>query len=120
MPVRTRFALAALVAFAPVAPAHALVPHRIVAYNAGYVPGDLTLVEGDTLTLVNADHLGSHDLTAVDTSGGVPLFRSAVVGLGQQAPVDGVAALTVGAYEFQCSVHPYMHGSLNVVAAPAR
>jgi plastocyanin len=122
MPLRTRLALVALgaVAFAPVAPAHALVPHRVVSYSAGYVLDDLKIVQGDSLTLVNADHLGSHDLVARDLDGGQPRFRSGLVAFRESSPVNGVAALEPGAYAYYCSVHESMIGTFEVLAAPAR
>jgi plastocyanin len=125
MSARPRAALlafcAAATALAPNAPAHAVgAPLVVVAHSPSYAPADFTIVEGSTLTLVNGDTL-DHDLRSLDTSGGHPLFRSAIIPTGGTAPVNGVAALTgPNVYPFYCSLHEDMKGNITVTPAPAR
>ena len=46
---------------------------------------------------------------------GKPLFHSKLIGLGEAADVEGVDRLQSGrSYEFFCSVHPGMRGTLAV------
>lgn len=94
----------------------------VVAGPLGFVfPGTYytpaaAVAEGGSLTLHHVD-LALHDVLSVDLdeSDG-PLFRSPLIGLGQSADVDGVSELAPGAYDFYCSLHPWMVGT--VVVAP--
>jgi plastocyanin len=105
-------------ALAPGGQAHALVPWQVLAYSGGYVPSEITVVQGDSLTLVNADTTLAHDLHSGDSVGGKPLFHSKVIAFGEQADVVGVALLPPSVYPFYCSVHEYMTGNITVLAAP--
>ena len=108
-------------AVVPAAPAReaagtgAATPWVVTTVATRYVPADLTIAPGDTLTLLNlenAPHDGGSDGVGSD---GRPLFRSATLyRAGQAAPVNGVAALETGAYGFYCSVHTEMRGSIVV------
>jgi plastocyanin len=120
MSARRSVAVVALAVAASVGqalPAHALVPQQIVTVESMFLPGDLVILQGDTLTLTNAD-LATHDVTALDTVGGVPLFRSATIGPGKQSNVAGVPALEPSVYPFFCSVHEFMTGTITVLAVP--
>jgi plastocyanin len=44
----------------------------------------------------------------------VPLFASAITPGGGTSPVVGTAALKPGSYDFFCSLHPGMTGTLTV------
>jgi plastocyanin len=121
MPARLRLAArlaAPLVAAAPVVlaapPAGALVQWQVVTARNTFVPSEITVLAGDTLVLTNVD-LERHDVTALDTIGGNPMFRSATIGPGQQAQVVGVANLAPSVYPFYCSVHEWMTGNLTVL-----
>ena len=92
----------------------ATVPWQVVAQQNTFVPGDVVIRQGDSLTLTNAD-LAVHDVTASDVGPNGPLFRSATIGPGKQAPVLGVSALDPGLYPFVCSVHDGMVGTLQVI-----
>ena len=79
-----------------------------------YVGGDITIPQGEEVTFQNGDTLG-HDVTANDKAAdGKPLFASALIGVGESAPVEGVEFLTTGAYGYICSAHPYMTGTITV------
>lgn len=114
-----RLALAAAavswLSVAPAAPAHAATPWPVFTLQNTFLPGDLSLSQGDTLTLTNLES-SPHDIWA-DALGpdGAPLFRSdTIYGAGQSAPVAGVSSLEPGAYGFYCSVHTEMRGSIVV------
>lgn len=118
---RTRLLAVSFVALAPMAlpasPAHALVPWRVVSYSGGYVPADITIRRGDTMVLVNADATGGlHDITSLDSVGGLPLFRSATIGFRGTATVANVEFLEPSVYPYYCSVHEFMTGTITVTA----
>lgn len=118
MPTRLSLAVTAAATFAialvPSTSAHALVPQQVVTVGNMFVPGDITILQGDTLTLTNAD-LAVHNLIALDSGSSGPLFASANAGPGKQVAVNGVSALTPSVYPFYCSVHEFMTGTLTVV-----
>lgn len=83
---------------------------------------------GSSITFINLDVFG-HDFVAADNYGpdsnpwcaenGYPLgrcpaFWTPVIGLGSQAPAQGVSALAPGSYKFKCNPHPNMVGTLVV------
>ncbi len=116
----TRLALPLLVltALLPAVPADAAVSWQVVTSRNQFFPAEITVFEGDTAFLTNAD-LERHDLTALDTGeNGQPLFRSATIGPGQRAEVVGVASLTESVYPFFCTVHEWMTGNITVLPAP--
>jgi glucose/arabinose dehydrogenase/plastocyanin len=78
-----------------------------------FVPPLVSVAPGDSLQLKNAD-IAPHNLTSVDGS-----FSSTDVQPGATASVTGVEALPAGAYQFYCTLHPWMRGVLNVGAAPS-
>jgi plastocyanin len=89
-------------------------------------PVVVTSVGGD-LSFINAD-ASRHDVVAVDAvgpddqpwcvsapAGQCPLFWSTLIGIGQQTPVLGTENLESSAsYEFYCTLHPNMRGTLVV------
>lgn len=93
--------------------------------GSGDYTGDTFVVDvAGTLTLVNAD-LRAHDVVSVANgpdsnpwcgryaTGDCPLFASRLAPLGGQAVVEGTEQLTpLESYEFYCSLHPWMTGTL--------
>jgi plastocyanin len=73
-----------------------------------YATPAVTIQQGQSLTFTNLD-VAQHDVDARDGS-----FESPLVGLGASTPVNGVEALAPGSYEFYCSLHPNMTGTLTV------
>lgn len=76
-------------------------------------PRQTTVSVGDSVTWTNADDgpSGRHNAVARDDSWRTPILR--------QGDVATITFDTVGTYEYICSLHPGMIGSVNVVAAPA-
>jgi plastocyanin len=82
-----------------------------------FYTSSVTIDQGGKVTFTNLDSI-EHDVTA-STKGpdGKPLFNSPLGGPGSSADVSGTEYLTTGTYEFGCSLHPSMHGTLSVTSA---
>lgn len=75
---------------------------------------EITMDQGEKLVFKNGDTV-SHDVTASAAGpDGKPLFRTPIVNAGKEAFVDGSQYLTEGHYDFLCSLHPSMKGTLHV------
>ncbi|HYH27744.1 MAG TPA: plastocyanin/azurin family copper-binding protein [Actinomycetota bacterium] len=108
-----------------VATAQEAVTHQVVTVGNLYVPGDRSqaalppqvIFQGDSLDHTNLD-AAEHDLVA-DGFGpdGRPWFDSELIGAGETASVP-VENLKPGLYTYTCSIHPFMHGALQVEPAP--
>ncbi|HEU0130572.1 MAG TPA: PQQ-binding-like beta-propeller repeat protein [Mycobacteriales bacterium] len=85
------------------------------AFYSTYATPIMVAPAGGPLSFVNND-LPQHDVVAVDHGpDGLPLFRSALVGLGEVTPVEGMDRVEHGhSYAFFCSIHPGMRGTLVV------
>lgn len=94
----------------------------------GFATPTVLSVQGQALTFANGDTTG-HDITSKATKPvkvkygkkyytiQVPLFRSENIAAGGTGPVVGVEGLKPGTYQFFCSLHTSMTGSLMVQAA---
>jgi plastocyanin len=77
----------------------------------------VTIDQGDKVTFANHDTV-AHDVTASKAgSDGKPLYASETTAGGASKPVNGVEYLTTGDYDFICSIHPNMKGTLHVTSA---
>src|SRR3954470_21149640 len=77
----------------------------------------VTIDQGDHVTFSNKDAVG-HDVTArAKGPDGKALFAAATTGTNASNPVKGTEYLTTGDYDFFCSIHPNMTGTLHVTAA---
>jgi plastocyanin len=96
----------------------ALADERIQAGpSIRYTTPNVTMDQGERLTFQNLDAVG-HDVVAGGRGpDGRPLFRTPVIGTGQEVFVEGSQYLTTGSYAFFCSIHPEMTGTLNVTSA---
>ena len=79
-----------------------------------FIPDQVSIATGDSLTFVNADVAPHNVISRQTTKKGVLLFGSDTVATGGQTAVRGVEKLKPGAYPFYCSVHPTMVGTLAV------
>jgi len=79
--------------------------------------GGVTIAQGEKVTFTNTDTL-PHDVTAVASGpDGKKLFQTAgTVQPGTSAPVAGTEYLTTGKYDFVCTIHNGMNGTLTVTA----
>ena len=103
-------------------------PERAVNVVAGpqgsatnYVTTRLVATPGTKVSLVNLDTT-THDVTSRATKTVVvkkkkrvvPLFHAPITASGGVAPVLGTEGLKAGDYDFYCSLHPGMTGTLTV------
>lgn len=114
---------------APPVPAVALTGPQ--APTVGFATPSVISLQGQALTLANGDTTG-HDITSKATKPvrvkfgkkyytiQVPLFRSESIPAGGTGPVMGVEGLKPGSYQFFCSLHTSMTGTLMVQASPVR
>ncbi len=79
----------------------------VVAVANKYAPADVTIAFGTTLKLVNLDR-AAHNVVALNGS-----FHSDTLG-GPAVMAVPVEALPPGIYQFYCSVHEQMVGTLHV------
>ncbi len=84
-----------------------------LAQTAGYLTKSVTLTKGAKLTFSNLDAV-AHNVASVDVDrDGQRLFATANTGTGS-TPVEGTDLLEAGTYQFLCTVHPSMTGTLEV------
>ena len=77
-----------------------------------YSNPNVTIDQGEPLTFRNTD-FAMHDVTS-ETAG---LFASETIGQNATSYVEGSQYLTTGSYNFYCSVHPQMKGTITVNSA---
>ena len=81
-----------------------------------YSSSVITIDQGEALIFRNLD-LNRHDLVSKQQAGGKPLFGTPLLPTGGEAVVQGVQQLKGGDYQFFCTVHTYMTGTLRVTGA---
>lgn len=80
-----------------------------------YMNPQVTIDPGESLDFLNLDATAPHDVTSVDVGANAEaLFRSETVGFGVMVPVVGAESLGPGSYDFICSIHSFMEGTLTV------
>lgn len=99
--------LGASTLFANAARAQNHVPqtHTVVIHNFAFEPPELTVKVGDTIVWKNTD-IVSHTVTAADGS-----FDSDEIKPGKSWKL---VAKKAGTFQYACSPHPNMHGTLTV------
>jgi plastocyanin len=82
-----------------------------------YTATSVTMDQGERLTFQNLD-VADHDVTATKRGAdGKVLFGTPLIGTGEEAFVEGSQFLTTGDYDFVCSIHANMQGTLHVTSA---
>lgn len=90
---------------------------RLLAAGIQYVPIETTVVEGELLEFTNLD-VTPHDVVALnEDAAGKPLFATETIGTGETVPVEGVEKLRPGVYDFTCTLHAEMLGTVFVESA---
>jgi plastocyanin len=79
-----------------------------------FAPATKTISVGDTVTWTNNETSVPH--TATSDSGVTPAFDTGTISAGTSASVTFMQA---GTFAYHCSIHPSMHGTIVVEAAPA-
>jgi plastocyanin len=102
---------------APAAHAQTAIVAGPGAASTSYLTPSVTMDQGEALTFYSFD-AQAHDVTAKDKGAdGKPLFMTPLIGAGDEAMVEGSQYLTAGSYDFFCSIHPNMEGTLTVTSA---
>jgi plastocyanin len=85
------------------------------AASSNYATPVMITQVGGPLSFLNLDAV-QHDVTSdAKAPDGKPLFHSALAGLGENKPIDGLDNVKSGqTYGFYCSIHPGMTGQLIV------
>jgi plastocyanin len=103
--------LAAIAALSLAAPSVASAAQIVAGpYPSTYANPSIEIAAGESVTFRNLDVTAPHDVTSTDAG----LFSSETVGFPTEVPVVGVEALGPGSYEYICSIHPYMTGTITV------
>lgn len=90
---------------------------RILAAGIRYAPAETAVVQGEVLEFTNLDVM-PHDVVALDDDpSGKPLFATDPIGTGATVPIERVGQLPAGVYDFTCTLHPEMFGTLFVEGA---
>lgn len=129
---RGLIALVSLLVLGAAAPAQAAVALTGPGgFLAGYLPPVVVTAPGEAITYANGD-IAPHNFVALGSfipkkaakkaewcsaydKGKCPLFWSPTIGIGETTEVSGVERLKSGEqYEFYCSLHPNMKGTLIV------
>ncbi|HJQ07003.1 MAG TPA: cupredoxin family copper-binding protein [Nocardioides sp.] len=87
--------------------------HAITIKQYMFMPGSMSIRQGDTITWTNQDTVG-HD---VEVTSGPASFHSPMLAKGQSWSFTFSAA---GTYSYICSVHPDMKATVTVAAAPVQ
>lgn len=110
------FFVVAAAALALAGPAAADETISAMAVNR-FSPEVTTIDQGERVSFSNLD-FSTHNVTASGRGDdGNPLFASDQIGAGESGPVRGTEYLTTGGYEFVCTLHPGMGGTLQVSSA---
>lgn len=112
----TAVACAAMVALAG-APAQAAQAGLVAGPYAavtGFATPQVVVLAGDELSFANADVM-AHSVLARDLGPAGPLFSSTLATIGQSVPVNGISSLAPGSYDFVCSLHGSMTGTITVL-----
>ena len=85
---------------------------RAYAAAMNYATPAVTIGQGGKLIFSNLDTIAQHDLVGVGASFGTPLISA-----GEEAEVKGAEKLPPGTYQFRCTLHSWMRGTLTVSPA---
>lgn len=89
---------------------------RVVTLGFQFVPGETTLVEGSTLEYTNLD-VAPHNLIALRNGpNGKPAFRTETISAGKTVDIQGLNKVKAGVYDYTCTLHPEMLGTIFVEA----
>lgn len=83
--------------------------------NPAYQPDKITVSKGDVITVTNNDN-APHTATSgtgPEDPNSAKLFDTSLIMAGESAEID-TATLEAGDYDFHCTVHPFMKGTITV------
>lgn len=87
---------------------------RVITVGFTFLPGETTITEGTPMEYTNLD-VAPHNLIALRNGrDGKPMFRTDTIEAGTTVPVEGVDKLKAGVYDYTCTLHPEMLGTIYV------
>jgi len=90
---------------------------QIVTLGFRFVPDETTLVEGSKLEYTNLD-VAPHNLIALRNGpNGKPAFRTETISAGKTVDIQGLNKVKAGVYDYTCTLHPAMLGTIYVQPA---
>lgn len=90
---------------------------RILAIGRQYTPDEVTVARGEPLEFTNLDVM-RHDVVALRKGpDGKPVFATQLIGTGVTVVLKGLDKLAPGVYDYTCTLHPEMSGTVFLVSA---
>lgn len=90
---------------------------RVVTIANQFVPAEVTLTKGEALEYTNLEPT-LHNLIALRLGkDGKPVFRTDTIGAATTVVVEGLDKLDPGVYDFTCTLHPRMFGTIYLEAS---
>lgn len=81
--------------------------------NPAYVPPDLSVSKGETVTVVNNDNAPHTATSGNGPEDAGQVFDTSLIMAGASGTID-TTAIEAGEYPYFCTVHPFMTGTLTV------
>ena len=83
--------------------------------NPPYVPTELSVKKGETVTVVNNDNAPHTATSGNGPEDAGQAFDTSLIMAGASGTID-TTAIEAGEYPYHCTVHPFMKGTLTVTA----
>ena len=115
---RTAGLVGLLIAFALTAPPTHAEPldQRVLTVASTFIPEEITIAKGEPLEYTNLEPT-PHNLIALRLGkDGKPVFRTDTIGAATTVVVEGLDKLEPGVYDFTCTLHPRMFGTIYLEA----
>ena len=85
---------------------------RVVTLGNEFIPAEITIVQGETLEYTNLEPT-PHNLIALRLGeDGKPVFRTDTIGAATTVVVEGLDKIEPGVYDYTCTLHPRMLGTV--------
>jgi plastocyanin len=81
--------------------------------NPPYVPAELSVPKGETVTVVNSDNAPHTATSGNGPEDAGQAFDTSLIMVGASGTID-TTAMDAGEYPYFCTVHPFMKGTLTV------
>ena len=87
---------------------------RVVSIAFEYIPAELTVAHGTPVEYTNLD-VAPHNVISLRLGkDGKPVFRTDTISAGSTVPIVGAEDLEPGVYDYICTLHPSMFGTIYV------
>ena len=85
---------------------------RIVTVGSKFIPDETTIAQDEPLEYTNLEPT-PHNVIALRLGrDGKPVFRTATIGAGTTVIIKGLDKLEPGVYDYTCTLHPSMLGTI--------